>query len=114
MIVRVRTDISEELPHGLTPGRFYRVLAIGADSYRLLSDSDSPVLFDTDLFDVIDPAIPATWTREFGEDAELYAGPADHPKYVWEDYHDDVPEAVRIVNEYLALLRQSGPLRWDD
>ncbi|MDX2199725.1 MAG: hypothetical protein SF069_12235 [Phycisphaerae bacterium] len=44
----MRTDISEELPDGLTPGRSYRVLEIESDSYRLLCDADDPVLFDAE------------------------------------------------------------------
>lgn len=110
MIVRANSTLPPDETYGLTPDRYYRVLEIEADMYRLMSDDDHPVLYDPEHFTVVDSTIPPDWISEVGDDGELYADAASNPRYAWEAYHDGNLEAIRIVNEYLSRL---GPLRWN-
>lgn len=105
MIVKLRQTVPP--PDRLTPGQWYPVIGIEADSYRILNDDGRPYLYEPDMFDVIDPREPEDWVAETGLDGERYAYPAalNRPGF-FEDFHDGDPEAVttfwQCVNRRLA------------
>ena len=115
MIVKLKAhrDLLPISPRSLLPNRAYRVLAIEADCYRLLSgdgERDGPYLYHPFFFKIIDPAEPEDWVSEFGEEGERYTRPADFGPHTWEHYFDHEPEAVQKVRAY---LERSSPCFWD-
>ena len=111
MVVRLRVGLARDLvPRCLSPHLFYRVLEVTPSDYRLLDDDVDPVLYEKNLFQVVDPAVPEDWvTKEYGESKERYAQSSQLDRYIWEDYHDGVPGAVAAVKAYLARV---GPCSW--
>ncbi len=86
----------------LSRGRAYAVLGIESDHFRLVNDERSPVLFPAKLFVVLDASIPASWAHDVDVDGEVTRYPQPlMRRYIFEDFFDGVPYAVRIVNEYL-------------
>lgn len=76
MIVRLKRNraLMPVMPRSLSLNREYRVLAIEADTYRLLSgdgDRDGPYLYEPVFFTIIDPTEPENWCEEFGNEREL-------------------------------------------
>lgn len=105
MIVRLNQPVSEY--PDLTSERYYAVIGIEADDFRILNDHGRPYLYPKDLFEVVDAREPDDWLNEIGEDGEHYAYPAPLNNVgFFEDFFDGVPEAVaafwHIVNERLA------------
>lgn len=107
MIVQPKRNI--ELPRRLRTDVQYLVLAISIDAYRILNSDGDPVLYDSALFDIIDSKEPSNWITEYGEDNTRYCEPRELERYAWEDYHDEVPEAVNQVSNY---LKKTGPCSW--
>lgn len=96
----------------LTAGKRYEVLAIEADSYRILDDDDDPVLFDPSFFMIVDDSKPIFWTSETGEDGELYCSPPEWSRNCFfEKYHDRV-ESVR--DQFWSNLRIYYPFTWSE
>ncbi len=60
----------------LTLGKRYEVLEITGDYYRVLNNSDDPVLFHNSCFRVVDSSEPIFWERTVDEDG--IAAPAQH------------------------------------
>ncbi len=94
-------------PTAITPGRSYVVLGIEADWYRLLNDQGEPCLYDPSILNAADPTEPADWVSFTGDEGERYAYPEPLAGVgFFEDFFDDVPEAVRafwsVVNHRLA------------
>jgi hypothetical protein len=108
MIVRFSHPVFQEGTCRLTPGWQYLVLSIADDMYRILDDSGDPILFSKDLFEITDPAEPSDWESRYC-DGSRYAQSSFLDQYVWEDYHEGVPEAVQQVRKYLDQL---GPCSW--
>ena len=95
----------------LTYGQSYVVIGIEADDFRILNDVGRPVLYPHDLFSVIDPAVPADWVTEFGDDEERYSYPTPLNKAgFFEDFFDEKRKAVstfwRVVNQRLAASQR--------
>ncbi len=99
------TPIDAVTPDGrrvyLTVGRVYEVLGVEADSYRVLTDEDTPnapndpVLYEPECFWIVDAAEPSFWQTKRGDNGERYAYPAEWGEAgFFEDYHDGVA-AVR-------------------
>lgn len=105
MIVKLKTK-SHSYPD-LWEDQHYFVLGIEADDYRILNNLGKPYLYDSMLFDVLEPTEPVDWITEYGEDGERYAYPAplNEPGF-FEDFFDQKPEQVSIfwhvVNQTLA------------
>lgn len=96
----------------LTIGRRYEVLAIENDIYRILDDSDDPVLYDPSCFKIIDDSRPSFWICSTGEDGELYCEPPEWADICFfEKYHDGV-ESVR--DEFWKVLRKYYPFTWSE
>ena len=79
----------------LALGQTYEVIGIEGDYYRIIDDTDDPVLFDTTCFDVVDILEPVFW-KSFLEDGVRYAYPPEwqRPGF-FEDYHDYNEEVRR-------------------
>jgi hypothetical protein len=81
MRVRAREDCHRELPDGrtnpsITVGREYVVAGYDWSDYRLVNDRGEPVLFEKELFDVVDPHEDPTWVKEGPfEDGSYYVRP---------------------------------------
>ncbi len=111
MIVRLKRKryLMPVMPRSLSLNREYRVLAIEADSYRLLSgdgDRDGPYLYEPVFFSIIDPKEPEDWSEEFGDEGERYTRPVAFDSRTWEAYFDGDADASRKVR---ALLERCAP-----
>lgn len=100
----------------LTLGKEYEVLGIESDDYRILNDPETqpygndPVLFEPELFEVIDSAIPGFWICTTGTDGEQYCYPPGWNEVgFFEDYHKGV-DAVR--RQFWEDLQRSYPETW--
>jgi hypothetical protein len=90
----------------LTIGRDYIVLSVDVYrdkevSFRLISDhSPSPAMFDSREFEVMSGRLPSNWvawndeTGAFGLRPKKWLRPG-----FWEDYFNDIPEAIRDFEE---------------
>ena len=77
---------------------------IGVDDiyYRVINDSDEPVLYGKDAFDVIDPHVPEHWIRRDYSDGEFYLNPPEFSEVgFFEDYFDGKQDAVDKYKSYL-------------
>ncbi len=74
MRVQFKKAIDDQALH-MTVGKEYEVIGIEADSYRLVSDSCEPYLYEPEQFDIVNSAQPEFWVSKSGEDGELYAYP---------------------------------------
>lgn len=93
----------------VTPGEIYEVIGIEANAYRIIDDRNDPVLFDPELFEVVDGVRPDDWVEAW-YDGEEYAYPApfNEPGF-WEDYHEHEPMARLAFSRFLnRRLRSSG------
>ncbi len=111
MIVRLKRKryLMPVLPRSLSLNREYRVLAIEADSYRLLS-GDEPCLYEPVFFAIIDPTEPEDWREEFGDEGERYTRPVAFESHTWEAYFDHDAAARRMVGAYLD---RCAPCFWE-
>ena len=102
----------------LSLGHIYEVLGIEADTYRILSDSDSkpyrndPALYDPDCFKVIDPQEPDFWICQYGEDGERYCYPPEwNDLGFFDDYHDGISE---VRERFWNMLKVYYPETWNE
>ncbi len=96
----------------LTVGQRYEVLAIEADHYRILNDSDDPVLYDPSCFKVIDDSEPSFWTCSTGEGGKRYCETPEWSRNCFfEKYHDRV-ESIR--DQFWSDLRKYYPFTWSE
>lgn len=74
--------------------------------FRLVNDEGEPVLYEPDLFTVIDGQVPSNWHWVAGSEGEWYAYPPElnEPGF-FEDWHDGVPSAVSAFARYLKSLQ---------
>lgn len=102
MNIRCTTNRSNGTEHELTVGAMYCVLGIEADDYRVLSDAGVPLLYPSELFEVVDASRPADWVTDIGENGEEYAYPPElnEPGF-FEEVHAHEPEAVAAFARFL-------------
>lgn len=95
----------------LTLGKRYEVLEITGDYYRVLDNSDDPVLFHNSCFRVVDSSEPTFWERSVDEDGDRWFGPAlwSRPCY-FEEYHDG-KQSIR--DAFWNELRELYPSTWE-
>ncbi len=95
----------------LTLGKRYEVLEITGDYYRVLNNSDDPVLFHNSCFRVVDSSEPIFWERTVDEDGHRCAGPAHwmRPGY-FEDYHDG---KQNIRDDFWKDICKLYPTTWE-
>jgi hypothetical protein len=83
---------------GLTDGRAYRVLELGAypDSrnwFRIECDDGTPGLFDSRCFVLSDNELPITWRIELDEGRVIIGPPQFLRRGFWEAFFDRDPNA---------------------
>jgi hypothetical protein len=94
----------------------YRVLGIECDDLVLISDAGDPILFNPKAFELVDPAQPADWISERGEEGELYAAPRElnEPRHFYELWHDgDLKVQSRLRGYVYELARAERALMAD-
>lgn len=96
----------------LTQGREYVVLAIDAILTRHINfriecdDNAMPALFRSDMFITTQPAVPAIWQVSVSEGGRLQLAPPEWLRFgFWEDYFNDVPEALAAYKRAIPLLQ---------
>lgn len=90
----------------LTYGKVYLVIGIEADSYRIVDESNEPVLHYPSYFEVVDKKEPEEWITEYGEDGERYSYPPIlNDMDFFGDWHDGDQETRRIFSDYLKKLK---------
>ncbi len=79
MRAKVRTDfrkIAGDLLHtGISPGETYFVIGLNQNELRVVDNDGEPVLYPKELFDVVDPTLPAGWQFLAYPDGEYYLEP---------------------------------------
>lgn len=88
----------------LTIGKIYDVIGLEGEYYRIINDSNEPILYTKELFEIIDSNIPADWIETKFDD-EIFVEPIETSKPgFYEDFFDDEPNAVQIYNMLLKKL----------
>lgn len=112
--MRVRAKDLPKPPRGqsVTIGREYIVLGISCGHYRIVDDDGDPVMFEAELFDVVDDTIPVSWIEEAAGTEEWRAYPPElmRPGF-FEDYHDRKPEAVEQFHQFVQRLEAEHGVR---
>jgi hypothetical protein len=85
----------------LSADRDYYVIGIVIGNYRIVNDCHDPVLYPSDMFIITDPQEPQDWINIYDEDGDRLAYPKEmiNPGF-FEDYHDRIPEAVKVFWDY--------------
>lgn len=86
----------------ITSGIIYSVLGIDDLYYRVVNDNKEPILYEKDLFDVIDACVPEDWVRRDYSDGEFYLHPPEFSEVgFFEDFFDGKKSAALIYRNYL-------------
>jgi hypothetical protein len=80
MRVKVRSDFTRRvtdgrLHQGITAGEDYFVIGLNNVELRVVDDNGEPVLYPKDLFEVVDPSLPAGWRFREYQDGEYHLDP---------------------------------------
>ncbi|MFF3275200.1 hypothetical protein ACFYWU_30340 [Streptomyces chrestomyceticus] len=85
----------------LTPGRSYEVLeayfqAEGPNYFRIeFHRGELPPLFDSRLFEVVDPELHPSWTASVEREGSITLAPAAwHAAGFWDDFMNHSPGAI--------------------
>jgi len=71
-----RNSVQDERTHrGITPLEDYYVIEINQHEFRVIDDKGEPILYPKELFEVVDPTIPAGWQFSEYEDGEYFLEP---------------------------------------
>lgn len=106
--MRIRANkLAEDAPN-LTHGFEYIVVGLDQDSFRVINDRNEPVIYPKELFEVIDGTFPNHWKwKKYGED-EFVVSPSElSGRGFYEDWHDGVPAARAIFDEYIRMLKKT-------
>ncbi|PIE55906.1 MAG: hypothetical protein CSA34_07110 [Desulfobulbus propionicus] len=86
----------------LTVGKVYTVIGIEGDFYRILNDEKQPFLYEKEMFDVVDYAIPENWIRTEYDDNEFFIEPPELSSAgFYEDYFDGKAEPKEKLSQFL-------------
>lgn len=102
----IHDHIVDELDNeNLTVGKVYDVIGVEGEYYRIINDSNEPILYTKELFEIIDSNIPSDWI-ETRFDGEIFIEPMETSKPgFYEDYFDGIPYAIET---YRRLLKRLG------
>ena len=93
--------VDESCHPTLTIEKHYLVIGIEGDYYRIVDDVGDPVLFNKNLFEIVDPEIPDNWVVEYDEGGDVFMCPPElSEEYIYEDYFDGVAHAVEKFENY--------------
>ena len=100
MIVQAR-GLANQALH-LTPNKKYLVVGLDHDSFRVINDNQEPVIYDKNMFDVIESSLPTDWVWERFAKDEYYANPPEMsaPGF-YEDWFDRMPASQLAFSKYL-------------
>ena len=106
MIVKYISDDDEQCC--LTLGHDYYVFGIEADLLRIVNDEGEPVLYDPEMFSVVDNTIPSDWIVTKDTDVEgssTYAYPAPlNSAGFFEDFFEELAGAQAIFWRHVQQL----------
>jgi hypothetical protein len=82
----------------MTTGKVYVVIAIEADSYRIINDTKMPYLYNPNQFELVESERPGFWVTEYGEEQEEYSYPSlwNTPGF-FEDFHNG---CKGVINQF--------------
>jgi hypothetical protein len=94
-------------------GQVYTVLEVDASerrfAVRLDLGNEAPGLWDSEMFETTDPAIPSVWVAQFGVGGSLRLAP---PRWLepgfWESYFENEPDAVAVFDEDRRRIRDES------
>lgn len=121
MLVRAKTIVHDQLysesSHpALTAGNLYPVVGISHDLLRIINDFGEPILYEPQIFDIIDHILHAEWVCHIAIDVDGVCYYLDPPGLeapgFYEDYFDGVAYAVARFEQY-RTQQQLPPLRND-
>jgi hypothetical protein len=98
---------------GLTDGRVYVVLEVGADPdrrnwLRVESDDGTPALFDSRCFVLTVGRLPTSWQVQLDENGSLTFGPKEFLQHgFWEAFFDREPSAEAEYADVVGHERRS-------
>jgi hypothetical protein len=80
MRLRVRRDFKARirdgrLHAGISPSEEYFAIEVNHEEYRIIDDLGEPILYPKELFEVVDPSLPAGWQFLQYPDGEYHLGP---------------------------------------
>jgi hypothetical protein len=109
-VLRIRQPDETKTDRWITEGQQYDVLGVevtgGKVYFRVESDQGTPALFESELFELVDGAIPSSWiavagTRGgFSLDAKAWARQG-----FWEAFFDREPEAMKLYEAEKRSMR---------
>ncbi len=86
----------------LTIGKVYTVIGIEGGFYRVLNDEKEPILYEKEMFDIVDYTIPENWIRTEYDDSELFIIPPELSAIgFYEDYFDGKQEAKEKFSQFI-------------
>ncbi|MEV8376573.1 hypothetical protein AB0P21_27765 [Kribbella sp. NPDC056861] len=95
-------------------GQVYTVLEVNASpehrfAVRLDLGNEAPGLWDSEMFETTDSAIPSVWVAEFRDGGSLRLAP---PRWLaqgfWESYFENDPDAVAVFEEDRQRIRNES------
>lgn len=88
--------------HSLTVGHEYEIIGLSTGYFRLVNDHGEPVLYESDSFEVIDPAEPMFWVSEVDDGCRFADPPGWGVPGFYEAWHDGDEVVRRLFAKQLA------------
>ncbi|MDQ9010527.1 hypothetical protein RFI36_13020 [Acinetobacter gerneri] len=95
---------SESMHPEIQIGNEYEVIGIDSKYFRIICDDGEPVLYEKEIFDIIDPTIPNNWVKVGGEDEYALSPPELSTKYFFEEYFDGKKNVIQIFEKYVNSM----------
>lgn len=98
----------------LTIDKIYQVLSVSVNPgksiyFQIVDDGKSPGLHDSRQFSVVSDKISSNWVIMTNKQGGVWIGPEKWTRSAfWEDYYNDVPEAIRDFKEEQAKIDQEN------
>ena len=97
MKVKVKKDTNF-----LSINKIYDVISIEYECFRILNDQGEPILYPTNLFEIVDNRVQKDWIVDIEEDGSIeYVGPEIFNNYFFEDYFDGNENIKYKFNNWL-------------
>lgn len=90
--------------HDIAAGKVYTVIGIEGGYYRIVDESEEPLLYAKELFEVADPTIPSDWVETIFDGESYIEPPETCAPGFYEDYFEGVPYAVKKFKELLKKM----------
>lgn len=107
MIIQLTKNIEDF--DDLSPDKYYYVIGIEGNYYRIMNDEGRPYLYEPEIFEVLDDTRPSNWITELSNSELEYSYPKELNSIgFFEDYFDDKPDVMRIFNLYYSKTLSSA------